>query len=231
MEIETTGDGRGDQGEVETNPSPGDPEVYPLFLWHPKHAPKGMRFYSDDLPKGVTKGENNEFEGNGWVPSYTLLENYVPPESLRDEREALGLKPLKVPTHDLFLFHAEKGAKRFSSDKLPTDPGWCDSPAAAAAYAQARVDGEPPPSEENPLDPYNFADLDEFMAAYTAALITDDMSPTAKGNIKKEGIAEYARVKFQIAVNTDMRVSEMAEAVAAVEVAEAAKNAPVTSAA
>ncbi|MFN3077792.1 MAG: hypothetical protein ABT940_13120 [Alphaproteobacteria bacterium] len=53
-------------------------------------------------------------------------------------KEIMENKPVetKVVLHQrMFLYHAKHGAKLFAEDEpLPTEPGWCDSPKAAAEF-------------------------------------------------------------------------------------------------
>lgn len=231
MEIETDGEG----GSVETRRTPGErvkesetDTAYPIYLYHDEHARKGMKFMSNNLPRGVTMNEDGECEGAGWVESPTLLPSYQGEETILTAQERFGLRAPETVVHDLFLFRLKGGAiesRKFRSDAMPEGNEWQESPEEARAAAEMETEaddetGSEDPDDDDPdkaLDPTEFADLDEFMTAYLDATITEDMAPTEKGAIKKAGMAQYARVRLGLEVDTNLRLSEMADAIMSAE--------------
>ena len=171
--------------------------VAQCWLYHPSEAPKGRRFYTDNLP-----------DDPAWVDTPSKFPGWKK-DRLSPEPDATEVR---VEATECFYYHREHGAVRFWTNALPSeDEGWFDNPTAAKQWDPDKK------AVQVWLSPKAFDTLDEFMAAYVEANVTDDMPPTKKGQARKQGLAEYALGKHAVELDLRKPVDVLAAEVRALE--------------
>lgn len=161
-----------------------------VFRYHETLAPKGERFYSDQLPS----------EDEGWYDTPARFSNYRPNIHPLDK----VLEP-REPPHECFRYHRHHPPQKFMSDALPSeDDGWFDSPAKCIDWEPS---GQPVPAK--------FQALDDFMSAWVKYTIVPDMDNIAKGKAKKDGLALWAREICGVEVDTTENLPALLERVQA----------------
>ena len=183
-----------------------DGQASQTWLYHHELAPKGRRFYTDELP-----------EGDGWVDTPTKFPGYQAPQDIVTISTA---PPKREDPIETFRYHKVYGAKRFLVDELPSEEsGWFETPTEAAAWTGMPdvVAPEPQPAPAGIPDPLHFTTVDEYMEEYCRLGIEPDMPPTVKGSVKKEGLERYAMVKYHVQLDRRMRVEELFARVQALE--------------
>lgn len=157
-----------------------------VYLYHPTLAPKGRRFYTDELPDSE----------DGWVDTPAKFPGYVKPEPV--ELDRLPQRPAAEPR---WMYHSIEGGKVFMTDALPSEAdGWFDTPARVHEWQ---------PGKSADREAANESALNAFMAAWVAERIKPEMAPTDKGAVKKAGIAAWALETHKATLDTSQRLDEV----------------------
>lgn len=173
-----------------------------VFRYHPQLAPKGQRFWSDDLPTG-----------EGWVDTPAKFPGYRNPgDPVTSNSEPAARN---APTEH-FRYHKVHGAKRFFSDAMPSqEDGWFDNPRDAGNWVEADLQVET--EDAVAPDPSAYSAFDAFMEAWCGWAITDDLPPSRKAELKKEGIEAYARVRHNVDIDRRRKLEDLVAQVEALE--------------
>ena len=191
----------------ETKPSVDDPEISLIMLYHPENKGEGTRWYTDELPKGVKMDELGDYNGGGWYHSPTAFPGYKAPEVRALRRGS----DIRVDPTQTCLYHKVHGARPFWTNEMPSDPGWFDTPTAAAEW-----DGEvtevtdlypdAPAAPAIELDAELSEELNDWMIAYLADYRLTNMPEDEKERLKCEGVRSYARVKYNAKIDGRMNL-------------------------
>ena len=177
-----------------------DGQTTQCFRYHPTLAPKGRRFWTDELPD----------EAEGWVDTPAKFPGFKQPYGRLDPDASPAARD--APT-ECFRYHKDHGAKRFWTNELPREEdGWFDSPTKAANWIPADL-----VIEDTQPDPSGFTGFNAFMEAWCKAVLTDDMPPTKKAESKKEGIEAYVKAKHGIDIDRRKKLEDLVAEAEALE--------------
>lgn len=171
-------------------------------------------FDSDNLP----------LQSDGWFDSPKKADLLRIPQPI-----AAKFKPpvQPEPATKAVRYHRELGSREFDSDQLPSEAdGWFDSPKKAAASGNEAMAGVEPnaPAAFEPDPELSKLTFNEYMSRVVGQMkqTQPDLAPIYKANVKKEALMRYARGVYNLELDGNLRLPDLARMV---EDAEAQGNA------